>query len=148
MPIRTAETEWKGGLWQGSGHVRSESGKLDADVAARFRFGGENGTNPEELIAAAHSTCFSMALSRRIEEMKYSPKEIHTRAKVYLDSGPGGFSISRIELRTSGVVPEMSEEEFRDAAQWAKENCPVSRVLRPEKGVELVAELGEARASA
>jgi osmotically inducible protein OsmC len=129
MPVRSAQAEWKGNLTAGSGRIRSESGVLDADYNFSGRFESGSGTNPEELIAAAHAGCFSMALAHGLTSAGHPPDRISTTAKVRIEKQEGGFSITRIELTTEGVVPGISEEAFRQQVMTAKNGCPVSKAL-------------------
>lgn len=129
MAVRTAEAEWKGNLPEGSGRLRSESGALDGAYSFRSRFEEGDGTNPEELIGAAHAGCFSMALANELAEAGHEPESIRTTARVKLEKGEGGFSITGIDLVTRARVPGVDAETFRKHAEGAKEGCPVSRAL-------------------
>ncbi len=129
MPVRTAEAEWKGNLQQGSGHMRLGSGAFEGAYDFRSRTGDSSGTNPEELIAAAHAGCFSMALSASLMKAGYTAERIHTTAKVHFEKQGEGFGIPRIELETEASVPGIDEAGFRSQAEAAKANCPVSRAL-------------------
>ncbi|MQA95518.1 MAG: OsmC family peroxiredoxin [Streptosporangiales bacterium] len=125
---RTANTQWKGGLTDGSGVVSLDSSGIGSyPVSWAARSEEPNGkTSPEELIAAAHSSCFSMALSAGLGKAGNPPQQLDTRADVTLQPGTG---ITGIHLTVRGVVPGMSEEDFKAAAQAAKEGCPVSQAL-------------------
>jgi osmotically inducible protein OsmC len=129
MPARIANAEWNGALMEGSGHVEVGSGTFSGpyDFRARFQDGG--GTNPEELIAAAHAGCFSMALSNMLAQAGSPPEYVRTTAKVHLEKQAEGFAISRIDLDTEGAVPGMDEATFLVHAQNAKAGCPVSKAL-------------------
>ena len=129
MAIRTAEAEWKGSLQKGSGVMKLGSGSFEGHYTFGTRFGDEKGTNPEELIAAAHAGCFSMALSLALGEADYSPQRIHTTARARIDRVPDGFRITRIELETEADVPGIDEAKFLAIAETAKRGCPVSRAL-------------------
>lgn len=129
MAVRTAEAEWKGNLPEGSGRLRSESGALDGAYSFRSRFEEGDGTNPEELIGAAHAGCFSMALANKLAEAGHEPESIRTTARVKLEKGEGGFSITGVDLVTRARVPGVDAETFRKHAEGAKEGCPVSRAL-------------------
>lgn len=129
MPVRSAEAEWKGDLKGGSGTVKTETGALDGAYSFASRFESGSGTNPEELIAAAHAGCFSMALSNMLAEHGHEPESVHTRAKVHLDMGGDGPSVSRIDLVCRARVPGLDEEHFREHAEEAKTGCPVSQAL-------------------
>lgn len=129
MAVRTAEAEWKGSVTEGGGTVKLGSGAFEGSYDFKSRMEDGAGTNPEELIAAAHAGCFSMALSADLSRAGTPPTRVHTVAKVQLLKGPDGFSISRIELETEGSVPGVDEAAFLEAAERAKTNCPVSKAL-------------------
>jgi osmotically inducible protein OsmC len=129
MPVRTASAEWNGGLRDGTGTMALGSGAFEGSYSFGTRFEEERGTNPEELIGAAHAGCFSMAFSAALGEAGHSPERIATTARVHLEQADGGFAIGRIELTTEGIVPGVSEDEFRRIAEEAKVNCPVSKAL-------------------
>jgi osmotically inducible protein OsmC len=134
MAIRTSEATWEGNLKEGKGTLKV--GEEACDVAYSFssRFEEGAGTNPEELIAAAHAGCFSMALAHGLSEAGHVPQRVHTTAKVHLQKGAGGFEIPRIELQTEAEVPGLDDAAFQEQARKAKENCPVSKLL---KGAEI-----------
>jgi osmotically inducible protein OsmC len=134
MPSRTAEAEWKGNLLEGKGHLKVASGTLDAPYDFRGRTGDGAGTNPEELIGAAHAGCFSMALAAQLTQAGFTPTRIHTVAKVHLEKRPDGFVIPLIELETEASVPNLTPSDFEQQAQTAKKGCPVSKALA---GVEI-----------
>jgi osmotically inducible protein OsmC len=127
--IRRASAQWKGSLKEGSGHVKSETGALDSAYGFRSRFEGGGETNPEELIAAAHAACFTMALSAALTNAGHAPKSIETTAAVQLNKLESGWAINRIDLETTGEVPGIDAAAFEAAANGAKANCPVSKVL-------------------
>ena len=127
--IRHAEAQWNGSLKEGTGHVKTETGALDSAYSFRSRFEGGGETNPEELIAAAHAACFSMALSAALTMAGHPPTSVHTTAAVQLNKVEGGFAINRIDLETTGEVPGMDAAAFEATAAGAKANCPVSKVL-------------------
>lgn len=128
--IRTGQAEWNGGLKDGAGNLKTGSGAVDKSYSFRSRFGDDTAnTNPEELIAAAHAACYSMALSFALETAGYKADSVKTTAKVQLDQVEGGFAISKIELTTQGTVPGLDEETFLKHAEDAKKNCPVSKAL-------------------
>lgn len=129
MIVRTAEAEWRGNLKTGEGKVKAQSGVLDAAYSFATRFESKKGTNPEELIGAAHAGCFSMALSGALTKAGFEPKRIQTKASVHLDKVGDGFGITKIELDTEAEVPGISEQAFMEQANGAKANCPVSRAL-------------------
>ncbi len=129
MPVRQSEAEWNGSLENGNGTMKLGSGAFEGAYSFKSRFESGAGTNPEELIGAAHAGCFSMALSLILGKAGYSPEQIHTTAKVHLEKSGNGFAISRIDLVTQANVPEIDAADFSKHAQDAKENCPVSRAL-------------------
>lgn len=126
---RTAEARWNGGLLKGNGTMRLGSGAYEGKYSFGSRFEEEPGTNPEELIGAAHAGCFSMALSGALGKEGHDPQSIETKAVVHLEKQDAGFAITLIELTTHAVIPNISEEEFLEFAEAAKANCPVSRAL-------------------
>ena len=134
MPVRHSEGIWEGTLKNGQGKMRIGSSGFEVDYSFPSRFDSGVGTNPEELLGAAHAGCFSMALSLFIGEAGFTHNRIHTRASVHLDKTEKGFAISRIELDTTADVPGMDEQTFLKQAEEAKNNCPVSRALA---GVEI-----------
>ena len=146
MPTRTAEAEWKGNLLQGNGRVKLGSGAFEGSYDFRSRTADGKGTNPEELIAAAHAGCFSMALSAQLTRAGFTAERIRTSAKVLFEKQGEGFVIPLIELETEAMVPGINPSEFQQYASTAKENCPVSKALA---GVEirLKARLGSASAA-
>ena len=129
MPTRTADAEWTGTLQQGSGHMRLGGGAFDGAYSFSSRFEEGEGTNPEELIAAAHAGCFSMALSGNLGKAGFTPERVATTANVHLDKGDAGFSVTRIELVTRARVAGIDDATFQVIAEQAKETCPVSRAL-------------------
>lgn len=138
---RHATAHWSGDLKSGKGTISTPQSGLMADTRYGFnsRFGDEKGTNPEELIAAAHAGCFTMALSAKLTEAGHPPEALDTRAEVDL-SMDGGPTISAIRLSTKAKVPGIDEAKFRDIADDAKQNCPVSKALSAVP-IELEAEL-------
>jgi osmotically inducible protein OsmC len=129
MPVRTAEAEWKGNLSRGSGQMKLGSGAFEGPFSFPSRFEDGPGTNPEELIGAAHAGCFSMALSHMLSEAGHTPDVVHTKAKVHIDKVDDGFKITTIELQAKAKVPGINEETFQEKAEAAKEGCPVSQAL-------------------
>jgi osmotically inducible protein OsmC len=129
MAQRTAEAAWQGTLKSGAGTVALGSGNFEGRYSFSSRFESGPGTNPEELIGAAHAACFSMALADNLEQAGYSPESINTTAKVTIEKARDGFSITRIDLDTQGTVPDIDEESFLEQAEIAKRTCPVSRAL-------------------
>jgi lipoyl-dependent peroxiredoxin len=127
---RNASAEWKGGLKDGKGTLSSDSGVLaDTQYSFSTRFENGKGTNPEELIAAAHAGCFSMALSAQLGTMGLTPESIRTSAAVSLEKVGEGFSITAVHLTVKAKVPGADAPQFETAANNAKAGCPVSKVL-------------------
>lgn len=129
MAFRTAEAEWKGNLLEGKGHIKVQSGTLDAPYDFRARTADGQGTNPEELIGAAHAGCFTMQLSALLGAAGFTAERLHTTAKVHLEKQGAGFAIPRIELELEGKVPGMNPADFQKHAETAKTGCPVSKAL-------------------
>ncbi len=129
MLTRSSTAVWEGGLKNGSGKMRIGKGAWEGSYSFASRFEQGTGTNPEELIAAAHAGCFSMALSLILEQAGFKPKQIATTAKVHLDKSGEGFKIMRIDLETEGNVPGLDSAGFREKAELAKKGCPVSVAL-------------------
>lgn len=134
MPVRKASAVWHGTLKEGSGSMSMQSGAYEGSYSFGSRFEEASGTNPEELIAAAHAGCFSMALSAGLGRAGLEPKRVATSASVHLEKVGEGFKITRIELDTEAEVPGIDEEKFQEQAEGAKTNCPVSQALA---GVEI-----------
>ncbi|MFY9732962.1 MAG: OsmC family protein [Candidatus Acidiferrales bacterium] len=130
---RTASAVWNGSLKEGKGTITTQSGVLsDAPYSFVTRFENGKGTNPEELIAAAHAGCFTMALSAQLGTMNFTPQTLRTSAKLTLEKLDAGWTISKIHLDVSARVPGISASAFESAAASAKANCPVSRLLKAE----------------
>jgi osmotically inducible protein OsmC len=130
MPARTANARWEGGLKGGKGNMRLGGGAFDGQYSFSSRFEEGTGTNPEELIAAAHAGCYSMALSAGLEKAGHNPTSVETEARVHLSPADGGgFAISRIDLICTADVPGIEKDAFEQAAQGAKAGCPVSKAL-------------------
>ena len=128
---RTASAAWSGGLRDGKGSISTESGALAAypyGFAARFE--GKKGTNPEELLGAAHAGCFTMALSLILGEAKLTAEQMDTTAKVTLEQVEGGFEISAVHLTLKAKIPGTDQKTFEELAGKAKAGCPLSKVLR------------------
>ena len=134
MPARTAHAVWEGDLTSGSGTMKLGSGAFEGAYSFVSRFEDGTGTNPEELIGAAHAGCFSMAFSAGLGAAGYTPERVETDANVHLVKKDGGFVINKIDLVTKATVPGLDETEFQKLAQDAKANCPVSKALA---GVEI-----------
>lgn len=129
MPVRTADAEWKGTLREGSGSLQSETGAVSGRYSFPSRFEEGTGTNPEELIAAAHAGCYSMALSAELGRAGHDPERVRTTARVHLEKQENGFGITRVHLVTRARVSGLDQEAFQKVAEGAKEGCPVSRAL-------------------
>ena len=129
MAVRTANARWEGALRDGNGTMAFGSGAFEGAYSFSSRFEEGTGTNPEELIGAAHAGCFSMALANDLANAGHEPKRIETTARVHLEPVEGGFGITRIELATQGEVGGLDVDEFRRHAESAKQNCPVSKAL-------------------
>jgi lipoyl-dependent peroxiredoxin len=129
MPARTAKAVWEGSLQEGKGTMRLGSGAFEGGYSFSSRFEEGKGTNPEELIGAAHAGCFSMALAAGLGRAGYPPKRVQTEARVHLVKADDGFKISRIELQTEAEVPRIDEKTFQEQAEAAKKGCPVSKAL-------------------
>jgi lipoyl-dependent peroxiredoxin len=137
---RTASAVWNGTLKEGKGVISSQSGVLtDTPYSFGTRFAEERGTNPEELIAAAHAGCFSMALSAGLGKAGFEPVRIKTQALLDLENVEGSWRITTIRLETVARIPKITPAQFESIAQDAKTNCPVSQVLRAN--ITLVAKL-------
>jgi lipoyl-dependent peroxiredoxin len=127
---RKASAVWQGGLKDGRGTVSTESGVLsDTAYSFRTRFENEKGTNPEELIGAAHAGCFSMALSAQLGEAGLTPDRIETTATVTLEKMADGFAVTAVHLDVSTTIPGADDAKFQAAANKAKEGCPISKLL-------------------
>jgi len=129
MQTRQAKAEWSGNLQVGQGHINVGSGAFEGDYSYTSRFEVGSGTNPEELIAAALSGCFSMALAHGLTSAGYDPQRIRSTARVRIEKIAGAFTIPWIELETEAVIPGIDETTFRQQAQTAKHGCPVSKAL-------------------
>lgn len=143
MTVRTADAEWKGNLREGSGTLALGSGAFEGAYSFPSRFEEGDGTNPEELIAAAHAGCFSMAFSGDLGRAGYTPDWVRTTAHVHLERVDGLPTISRIDLVMRARVPEISEEEFTKIANSSKSACPVSRALGAVAEITLEATLDD-----
>jgi osmotically inducible protein OsmC len=141
MTMREAEARWQGTLKEGSGRLRLGSGLFEGAYSFPSRFENGPGTNPEELIAAAHAGCFTMALAYGLGNAGHTPSRLHTVAKVHLGATAAGPTITRIELETEGEVPSLDEEKFREFAEAAKKSCLISRALAGVENITLKAVL-------
>jgi osmotically inducible protein OsmC len=134
MPVRTAEAVWQGNLREGQGRMKLGSGAFEGRYTWSSRFEEAQGTNPEELIAAAHAGCFTMALASQLTKAGFPPEQIQTSARVHLDKVDGANKITTVELDTEARVPTVDEAHFLELADTAKRTCPVSQALA---GVEI-----------
>ncbi len=141
MPTSSASATWDGTLKEGKGRFTAGSGAFQGSYSFASRFQGSGGTNPEELIAAAHAACFSMALSAALERQGKPAKSISTSASCTLETVEDGPRITKIKLQVRGEVPGITQEEFLRAAEGARDNCPVSKALKGNLTVELEARL-------
>src|SRR5919205_1725593 len=143
MPIRKAQAAWHGTFGDGEGKMRLGSGAFEGSYSYRSRMEDAPGTNPEELLGAAHAGCFSMSLARRLSAAGYSPERIHTEARVRFGRAGEGYAISRIDLRTEAEIPGVDEELFLEKAEAAKRDCAVSKALAGVEEIVLEANLVE-----
>ena len=134
MPVRTAQAVWEGNLREGQGRMKLGSGAFEGRYTWSSRFEEAQGTNPEELIAAAHAGCFTMALASQLTKAGFPPEQIQTSARVHLDKVDGANKITTVELDTEARVPTVDEAHFLELADTAKRTCPVSQALA---GVEI-----------
>lgn len=129
MPKRNAQATWNGDLTQGSGTMKFGSGAFEGPYSFASRFENGEGTNPEELIGAAHAGCYSMALSNELAQAGHDPRSVQTDAEVNLDLSGEEPSISEILLKVTADVPGIDKSDFAEIAEGAKNNCPVSKAL-------------------
>jgi osmotically inducible protein OsmC len=141
MATRNGSAEWKGDLNDGSGKLTVGEATWSADYSFSSRFEDGEGTNPEELIAAAHAACFSMALSGMLAEHNHEPVSVRTVARVHIRDVDGEPTIAEIELETEGDVPSIDEAHFIEHAEEARAGCPVSRALGGVETITLTASL-------
>ena len=142
MPTRRAKAAWEGGLKTGKGRFESTSGAFAAPYSFGTRFGEEKGSNPEELLAAAHAACFSMALALALEGKGKTPERVATDAACTVQPEGDGFRIVRMELKTTVSGPGLDDASLQEAAKAAKEGCPVSKALAGIPEIPLDAKLG------
>lgn len=134
---KTGSAVWQGSIKQGEGSVSTESGALNKQpYGFNTRFEGKPGTNPEELIGAAHASCYSMALSLGLGEANYAVRKITTEATVSLEKDGAGFSVTHVQLSVAADVPEISEEQFLEVANNTKDACPISKLLNAKISLE------------
>ena len=141
MAIRTANARWEGTLTEGTGVMRTGKGGLSANYSFKSRFEEGEGSNPEELIGAAHAGCFSMALSNELTKAGFPPTAVDTTANVHFERVNEKPTVTRIELVTTATVPNISNDEFQQIAEAAKNGCPISRLLAPGTEITLSATL-------
>ncbi|QSB14954.1 OsmC family protein [Natronosporangium hydrolyticum] len=142
MAIRNASAHWTGTLTEGQGKVRTGKGGYEGPYSFSSRFEEGEGTNPEELIGAAHAGCFSMFLAKLLADAGFPPLSVETEAKVHLEKTDAGQTVTKIELSTVGQATGIDEAEFQKHAETAKANCPISRLLAPGTEIALTARLG------
>lgn len=141
MATSTASAVWEGGLKSGRGHFKAGSGGFEGDYSFPTRFEGARGTNPEELIAAAHAACLSMALSAELEKNGTPATRISTKASCTIAKVGDGFKITRMRLEVRGKVPSIDQAGFAQAAEAAKQGCPVSAALQGNVRFDMDAKL-------
>lgn len=141
MPTSSASAVWEGVLRSGKGHFKAGSGAFEGNYSFRTRFEGAQGTNPEELLAAAHAACLSMALSAGLEKSGAPATRISTKASCTIDKVGDGFKITRMKLEVRGKVAGLDQAGFAKAAEAAKQGCPVSGALQGNVQLELDARL-------
>ncbi len=141
MTISTASARWEGGLKGGRGHYDAKSGSFQGEYSFPTRFEGAKGSTPEELLAAAHAACFSMALAAGLEKAGHTATSISTTAHASIEKVGEGFKITRMRLETRGRVPGVDQAAFAQAAEAAKNGCPVSGAFKGNLQLELDAKL-------
>ncbi|PPS43253.1 OsmC family protein [Chroococcidiopsis sp. TS-821] len=139
---RTASATWNGTVKEGQGQISAASGVLhNVPYSFATRFENQSGTNPEELIAAAHAACYSMALTLTLNEKGYQPQQVQTQATCTIESQDGGFKIAKMRLETQGQISGIDAETFNQIAREAEQICPVSNALRGNVAIDLEASL-------
>lgn len=141
MPVRKADARWEGTLQEGNGHMRLGGGAYDGPFTFKSRFEEGDGTNPEELIAAAHAGCFSMAFSGALGRGGFPPNSVETTANVHLNKTDEGFRVQKIHLVTRADVPGIDDSQFQEIAETAKRTCPISVLLSGSAEITLEATL-------
>jgi osmotically inducible protein OsmC len=141
MAVQSASAEWQGSLKEGAGLMRAGSGTFEGPFTFVSRFESGPGTNPEELIGAAHAGCFSMALAAALGRAGHNPSSIKTTAKVHLGTTDAGPTITQIDLAVEGSVPGIDAAQFQEFAEGAKKGCVVSRALAGVHNITLTANL-------
>ena len=129
MPIRTGQADWHGNLKEGSGKLRTGSGAYEGPYSFMSRFEEGAGTNPEELVAAAHAGCYSMALSNGLDQAGFKPTRVSTKASAHLTKGDDGFAVRKIELDVEADVPNIELAAFTEIAEKTKLACPISKLV-------------------
>lgn len=138
---KMAKANWSGGLKEGKGLITLESGALENQpYGFNTRFEDKAGTNPEELIGAAHAGCFTMAFSKMLGESNFTADDINTEAHVDLEKVGEGFEISKIHLKLNAKIPKINQDEFIKLANNAKENCPISKLFNAKVGLDATLE--------
>ena len=141
MTTRNGSAEWHGSAESGSGTITVGNGVFEGAYSYESRFGEAAGTNPEQLLAAAHSGCFTMALANALSAAGHRPESLRTNARVQLRNLEGAVTVARMDLETDGDVPGIDERQFQDYAEAAKRDCPVSRALAGIPEIILTARL-------
>ena len=141
MPTRNGSAEWRGDLQGGDGTLRVGERSYEGPYSFKSRFEEGEGTNPEELIAAAHAACFAMAFSNILDGEGHTPESVEASARVVLKEVDGAPTIARIELKADGKVPGIDDDEYQRLAEQAKKDCPVSRALGAVPEIQLEATL-------
>ncbi|MFN1834660.1 OsmC family protein [Balneola sp. MJW-20] len=141
MPVKNANAVWNGDLKSGKGTMSLGSGTFEGAYTFATRFEDADGTNPEELIGAAHAGCFSMAFSNELAKAGFVPESVETHAEVTLEMIDGAPTISTISLKVNAQVPGIDDDKFQEIAEGAKKNCPVSRALASVNTIKLDATL-------
>ena len=141
MAIRTSNARWDGTFVDGSGVMRTGKGGLVAGFSAKSRFEEGEGSNPEELIGAAHAGCFSMAFAKALTDAGFPPTAVETTANVHLDPVDGAPTVTKIDLISVGTVPGIDDDAFQKLAEGTKQGCPISRLLAPGTEITLSATL-------
>ena len=147
MTARNGSAEWHGSVESGTGTITVGNGVFEGAYSYESRFGEAAGTNPEQLLAAAHSGCFTMALANGLSAAGHTPESLRTTARVQLRNRDGVITLARIDLETEGDVPGIDERQFQAYAEAAKRDCPVSRALAGIPEIALTAKLGTADSS-
>lgn len=129
MTVHKAGATWQGGIKDGQGTITVESAQLQAPYSFGTRFNNDSGSNPEELLGAAHASCYAMALSKMLGDEGYSPQSIHAAAEVSLENKDDGYAITRSDLVAKAEVPDIDDIKFQEIAEKAKEGCLVSQAL-------------------